>query len=214
MVIAYASRLLTDQESKYSTTEKECLALVWAVRKFKPYLEGYHFVAITDHVALSWLMKLREPSGRLARWVMELQQHDFEIKYRKGTLNRVADALSRYPVGLGPSDLGDEACLEPTGVAAVEGSEAVEGDEPLDPPGDTTSSVMILARPHSFLVMTNQTRGLLRSDGTNVCSRWCQTSPVDLKITALGMETYIVPLVMQKTQSGRCVFLLTGCELY
>lgn len=99
VVIAYASRLLSDREKHYTTTEKECLALVWAVRKFRPYTEGYHFVAITDHVALKWLLQLKEPSGRLARWVMELQQHDMEIQYRKGTLNRVADALSRNPIG-------------------------------------------------------------------------------------------------------------------
>jgi len=98
VVVAYASRLLSDAERNYSTTEKEGLALVWAVRKFKPYLEGYHFVAITDHVALKWLLKLHEPTGRLARWVMDLQQFDFEVRYRKGTLNRVADALSRQPV--------------------------------------------------------------------------------------------------------------------
>lgn len=99
VVIAYASRLLSDQEKKYTTTEKEALALVWAVRKYRPYLEGYHFLAITDHVALRWLMKLQDPTGRLARWVMELQQHDFEVQYRKGALNQVADALSRIPVG-------------------------------------------------------------------------------------------------------------------
>lgn len=100
-MIAYASRLLTEQEKHYTTTEKECLALVWAVRKFFPYLEGYHFgfTAISDHVALGWLMSLQQLSGRLARWVIELQQHDFEIQYWKETLNLVADALSRQPVG-------------------------------------------------------------------------------------------------------------------
>lgn len=98
VVIAYASRLLTDSEKNFTTTEKECLALVWAVRKFRPYIEGYHFIAITDHAALKWLMGLQEPTGRLARWIMELQQHDFVIQYRKGAHNRVADALSRQPV--------------------------------------------------------------------------------------------------------------------
>lgn len=91
-MIVFASRLLNDAERKYSTTEKECLALVWAVLKYKPYLEGYHYPAITDHFALSRLRKLDSLSGRLACWVIELQQYDFKIKYRKGTLNRVADA--------------------------------------------------------------------------------------------------------------------------
>lgn len=91
VVIVFASRLLNDAERNYSTTEEECLALVWAVLKYKPYLEGYHYPAITDHVTLRRLLKLDSPSGRLARWVIELQQYDFKIRYRKGTLNHVAD---------------------------------------------------------------------------------------------------------------------------
>lgn len=95
VVIAFASRLLGDNERRYTVSEQECLALVWSLKKFRPYLEGYRFVAITDHQALKWLLQLKEPSGRLARWILELQQYDFEIRYRKGTLNKVADALSR-----------------------------------------------------------------------------------------------------------------------
>lgn len=136
VVIAFASRLLTEAERNYSTTEKECLALVWAVRKFKPYLEGYHFTAITDHVALSWLMKLHEPSGRLARWVMELQQYDFSIKYRKGTLNRVADALSRQPHEL-PSD-GPETTAD-ADVAVLTRSQS-RGVTKAEPCGEATSA--------------------------------------------------------------------------
>jgi len=61
------------------------------------YLEGYSFTVITDHQALRWLQKLESPTGRLGRWVFELQQYDFDVKYRRGVLNRVADALSRHP---------------------------------------------------------------------------------------------------------------------
>ncbi|KAL7289968.1 hypothetical protein TKK_0015701 [Trichogramma kaykai] len=64
------------------------------------YLEGYHFVVITDHQSLRWLSKIDNPSGRLARWAIQLNQWDFEVKYRKGTENRVADALSRSSLDL------------------------------------------------------------------------------------------------------------------
>jgi transposase len=96
-VIAYFSRGLTDLERKYSTCEKECLAVVCAVRRFRPYIEGYKFFVYTDCQALKWLHKLDNPSGRLARWSLELQQYNFEVLYRKGTLNSVPDALSRIP---------------------------------------------------------------------------------------------------------------------
>lgn len=97
VAIAFASRLLNERERKFSTTEKECLALVFGVKTFRPYLEGYHFKAITDHQALRWLLSIKEPSGRLGRWVLEIQQYDFEICYRKGIDNGLADALSRIP---------------------------------------------------------------------------------------------------------------------
>ncbi|KAL6417073.1 hypothetical protein ACFW04_013013 [Cataglyphis niger] len=94
-VIAYASRTLNSAEKNYSATELECLAVVWGIRRMKGYLEGYSFTVITDHQALKWLQRIEAPTGRLARWLFELQQYDLEVKYRKGTLNRVADALSR-----------------------------------------------------------------------------------------------------------------------
>lgn len=61
----------------------------------RPYLEGYHFTIINDHQALKWLTALKNPTRRLALWALNLQPYDYEILYRKGALNRVADALSR-----------------------------------------------------------------------------------------------------------------------
>lgn len=69
--------------------------MVWGVRHFKGYLEGYRFTIITDHQSLRWLHRLELPTGRLARWLFELQQFDYEVQYRRGTENVVADALSR-----------------------------------------------------------------------------------------------------------------------
>lgn len=96
-VIAYASRSLQKAELNYTVTEKECLAILFGLKKFRPYIEGYRVTVITDHSALRWLTNLTNPTPRLSRWVLELQGLDLEIIHRKGALNHVPDALSRIP---------------------------------------------------------------------------------------------------------------------
>ncbi|XP_052744484.1 retrovirus-related Pol polyprotein from transposon 412 isoform X2 [Bicyclus anynana] len=93
--IAYVSRSLNKNERNYSATEREALAVIFAVEKFQAYLGSRKFTIVTDHSSLKWFLNLENPSGRLARWGCRLSQFDFEIEHRKGTDNVVPDALSR-----------------------------------------------------------------------------------------------------------------------
>ena len=93
--VGYWSYSLKDNERNYSATERECFAVVWAVRTLRPYVEGTRFTVRTDHDALRWLMSLTDSSGRLTRWRLRLAEYDFTIQYCPGRVHQVPDALSR-----------------------------------------------------------------------------------------------------------------------
>ncbi|KAJ9551268.1 hypothetical protein OSB04_015313 [Centaurea solstitialis] len=94
-VIYYASRTLDSAQANYSTTEKELLAVVFALEKFRQYLLGTKVVVFTDHAALRYLMTKKDAKPRLIRWILLLQEFDLEIRDKSGAQNLVADHLSR-----------------------------------------------------------------------------------------------------------------------
>lgn len=97
-VVAYASRNLKPAETRYPVIELELLAIVWAVRHFRPYLYGKKFNIKTDHKPLIYLFNMTDPSSRLTKFRLYLEEYDFEISYVPGRQNAAADALSRIPL--------------------------------------------------------------------------------------------------------------------
>ena len=96
--ILYLSKKFTNVERRFSTTEKECAALIFAIRKLKGYLDPQTpFLIQTDHNPLVWLKTNSGNNPRLMRWALSLQAYNFSIVHKKGKDNGNADCLSRNP---------------------------------------------------------------------------------------------------------------------
>ena len=83
---------MTKYEWNYSVIQKECLAIVYALKQFRHYLLGRKFLLLTDHVPLQWLGS-QQMEGMLCRWALSIQEFDIDITYRKSSLDTTADSL-------------------------------------------------------------------------------------------------------------------------
>ena len=116
--LVYASRVLSKTETNYSTTKREPLAVVQAVKWFKPYIWGVKFVLRTDHSSLQWLFRQKEPDGMTFRMQQQLQEFDFNVVHRAGAKHGNANGLSRM-LEEGPDWMPEEkekafgSCPEP-----------------------------------------------------------------------------------------------------
>ena len=104
--IWYANKTMTEAQMNYTTTEKELLAVVYALEKFRPYILGSKTVIYTDHASLKYLFSKKEAKARLIRWVLLIQEFDLEIRDKKDNENLVAYCLSRLHI-LGTEDISD-----------------------------------------------------------------------------------------------------------
>ena len=91
------SKKLSDAETRYPTHEQELLAIIVALKEWRHYVHGNKFRVITDHHSLKWIKSQPRLSRRQARWSEFLQEFEFDIEYKSGKQNVVADALSRHP---------------------------------------------------------------------------------------------------------------------
>ena len=121
-VISYASRALTKAERNYSATERECLAIVWATEHNDYFLLGAPFIIYTDHNPLTYLRSIARPQGRLARWILKLEQYEYQMRYRPGKSIPHADNLSRHPSYVAAIQLPTEWTDEELRIAQEEDS--------------------------------------------------------------------------------------------
>ncbi|GJZ79112.1 reverse transcriptase domain-containing protein [Tanacetum coccineum] len=121
--IHYASKTMNEAESRYTTTEKEMLAVVYAFEKFRSYLVMNKCTVYTDHSALKYLFAKKDSKARLLRWVLLLQEFDFDVVDTKGAENLAADHLSRlenpHENELDPKEINENFPLETLSSIAV-----------------------------------------------------------------------------------------------
>ena len=135
--IAFGGRSLSRSEEHWSTSEKECLAVIEGCRKYDSYILHQHFTIYTDHKALTWLQTAKHNSSRLNRWALELQAFKPNILYKKGSSNGAADALSRRPYDTTsdePISDGDNIPTPPIATVIVDNTCELKPGEP----GETT----------------------------------------------------------------------------
>ncbi|KAJ1133341.1 hypothetical protein NDU88_011636 [Pleurodeles waltl] len=94
--VAFISRRLTPREKRWSAIEREAFAVVWSLKKLRPYLFGTHFIVQTDHKPLLWLKQMKGENPKLLRWSISLQGMDYTVEHRPGSSHSNADGLSRY----------------------------------------------------------------------------------------------------------------------
>lgn len=146
--IAFASRTLNETETRYSTIEKELLAIVWACKYFRPYLFGRKFTIYTDHRPLIWLFNLKEPNSKLVRWRLKLEEFDYDIMYKKGKINTNADALSRIQIN----------ALENESMINHPGDTEEQGFDPIDYLRDLAENVDREEQPSTSQKNTDKTK--------------------------------------------------------
>ena len=172
--IAYTSRALINAEFNYTTTEKELLAIIHAVKQFRPYLYGRKFTLVTDHRPLLWLHRLKDPVQRIARWKILLREYDYDIIHKPGKINMNADALSRnpvttYPVPSNPENLGSEepfSEMEIENVFLINKTELISGRQGSE--GAENSKI-----PHTF---TDTDNGRTDKGGLSTASSFEESS--------------------------------------
>ncbi|MCO5569649.1 hypothetical protein L7F22_023365 [Adiantum nelumboides] len=106
--ISFASRQLNDAEKNYTTTEREGLAMIYSIKKFRYYLLATKFVFYVDHQALLYLVNKPCATKRISRWLLIILEFDFTVVVKPGKKHLMADRLSRITNREAPTGVDDD----------------------------------------------------------------------------------------------------------
>ena len=106
-IISYASAKFSSTKARYHCNEQECLAIIWAIKRYRAHLEDQRFILRTDSKTLTWLKNQKDTRAKLTRWHLLLSEYTFDIEHCPGKENELPDALSRFP------NTEDSAPIEP-----------------------------------------------------------------------------------------------------
>lgn len=199
-VVGYASRALAKEERNYSTTEKECLAVLFGIKFFRSYIHGTHFTVITDHGSLTWLINLRDANGRLARWALQLQGLDYTIKHRPGREHGNADALSRNPIRM-VTTRSKKRRAAPESVLPSGGEEAVStfARQQIDVESDTETIVIPEEDEHKSSIPSHFEVEQLQESSSN--GNWVAESTALFRAGQLQDQEYAAIIAYLKERS-------------
>jgi hypothetical protein len=122
--IHFVSRQLTSAEKNYTVTEQKGLAVIFSLKKFRHYLLGYKAKIVTDHKALTYLVNKPNPSGRLARWLLLMEEFDIDIVHRPGRRHGNVDGFTRAYEGVG--DVSEDDDFPDAAIMSINAEEAPE----------------------------------------------------------------------------------------
>jgi hypothetical protein len=166
--IGYASRTLSKAEKNYSTIERELAAIVYGVQYFRPYLYGKKFKIVTDHKPLIYLFSISNPSSRLMKFRLKLEEYEFDIIHKPGKLNTNADALSRIYKLNGENSESYEQYLKHIKSKVIINSNVLESDEAMEDSSDDVNLVYFTDKHFESEVEYHNSRPELKTQNVNI----------------------------------------------
>ncbi|XP_051161523.1 uncharacterized protein LOC127281712 [Leptopilina boulardi] len=177
--VAYYSKVLNATEQKYLKPEKECLAILYAVEHFRPYLYDQDFILSCDCEPVHWMSYVENPGTRLQKWRLKLRGYRYKFEYKPGKINRIVEALSNNPVENNDKENINEELLSSESEWTESSDESDQDDlhDKLDESKDNTPPLRALPISSSALKKTSGDSARVKSDQLQSDSKNRQGAP-------------------------------------